>query len=281
MNNFFKNSYKTDTNDLVRTASLEVHNVGFQKCHSEHKWGPGIRNHFLIHHIISGKGTYQIGNILYNLNSGDTFLVYPDIEVAYWADIEQPWEYYWLGLSGSDAERLLDMTDFSEETPVISSNFGTQLKNSLLDIYNASSETKIGCKGNRFRMIGYSYIFLSHLIDASQKTRNLISEGVAYAARAVKYIENNYSHNISVEQVANYVGISRSYLYRLFILNFAISPNNYIINCRIKRACTLLEKGNVSIAKIAVSVGFENQFYFSKAFKRVVGMSPREYLKKI
>ena len=49
----YKNSYKATEKELV---SLAVYNVGFQKCSPLYQWGPGIRNHYLIHHIISGKG---------------------------------------------------------------------------------------------------------------------------------------------------------------------------------------------------------------------------------
>ena len=55
----YKNSYKVTEKELV---SLSVYNVGFQRCDSLYQWGPGIRDHYLIHYIISGKGFYKIGS---------------------------------------------------------------------------------------------------------------------------------------------------------------------------------------------------------------------------
>ena len=58
----YKNSYKVTEKELV---SLSVYNVGFQRCDSLYQWGPGIRDHYLIHYIISGKGFYKIGKRTY------------------------------------------------------------------------------------------------------------------------------------------------------------------------------------------------------------------------
>ena len=74
MNPKYKNSYKNPQKELV---SLSVYNSGFQKCEPRHQWGPGIRDHYLIQHIITGKGFYQSNGQTYEINAGDTFLIYP------------------------------------------------------------------------------------------------------------------------------------------------------------------------------------------------------------
>lgn len=66
----YKNSYKVTEKELV---SLSVYNVGFQRCDSLYQWGPGIRDHYLIHYIISGKGFYKIGKELMNYRRGILF----------------------------------------------------------------------------------------------------------------------------------------------------------------------------------------------------------------
>lgn len=70
MNQNYKNSYKVTEKELV---SLSVYNVGFQKCDPLYQWGPGIRDHYLIHYIISGKGYYKIKNTTFTLQTGDSF----------------------------------------------------------------------------------------------------------------------------------------------------------------------------------------------------------------
>lgn len=112
MNQNYKNSYKVTEKELV---SLSVYNVGFQKCDPLYQWGPGIRDHYLIHYIISGKGYYKIKNTTFTLQAGDSFLVYPNTEVLYFADETDPWEYAWVGFTGSDASMILKATDFQQK----------------------------------------------------------------------------------------------------------------------------------------------------------------------
>ena len=84
MNDQYKNSYKATAKELV---SLSVYNVGYQLCDAGYQWGPGIRDHYLIHYIISGKGTYEVHHEVHSLSAGDAFLVYPNTEVIYRAEI--------------------------------------------------------------------------------------------------------------------------------------------------------------------------------------------------
>ena len=95
---------------------------------------------------------------------------------------------------------------------------------------------------------------------------------------SIKYIQFNYSHDISIDDVAKSVGVSRSHLYRVFMLNVGKSPIDYLTEYRINEACKLLRAGNLSIAEVAISVGFFDQFYFSRVFKRAKGMPPSKYI---
>ena len=95
--------------------------------------------------------------------------------------------------------------------------------------------------------------------------------------KSIEYISANYSYPITVEDIAAYVGLSRSHLFRSFEDVVGQSPKEYLTAFRIKQACNLLEHSDLSITAIANSVGFENNLYFSKAFHKVKGMSPKNY----
>ena len=95
--------------------------------------------------------------------------------------------------------------------------------------------------------------------------------------KAESYIGTNYSYPVTVEDVADYVGISRSHLFRSFQTYMNCSPKEYLSEFRIKQACRLLKETDLSISAIAYSVGFENNLYFSKAFRKEKQMSPTQY----
>lgn len=269
----YKNSYKVDEKELV---SLSVYNVGFQKCEPMYQWGPGIRDHYLIHYIISGSGTYYVNGDSHILSAGDCFLVYPNAEVIYQADNNSPWEYAWVGFAGSDASIILQATDFTKSTPFIKQiPFGNELKKQLLNIYDA--------RGNGFEhaveMTGRLYTTLALFIkNASQK--NIQNSANSYVQKSIEFISANYSYPITIEDIAGYVGLSRSHLFRSFQSILNMSPKEYLTNFRIKQSCYLLSHSNLSITAIANSVGFDNSLYFSKTFHKTKGMPPTEYRQK-
>ena len=131
----FKNSYKVSDKEMV---SLSVYNVGYQRCDPVYQWGPGVRDHYLIHLVLSGKGTYHAKNQKYALQAGDVFLVYPHTTVTYASDRDDPWEYYWVGFNGSDAAFILESAGFHENEPILHAiPWADELKDALLRIYDA------------------------------------------------------------------------------------------------------------------------------------------------
>lgn len=107
-NGLYKNSMKLER----RTASLYVQNTGSQQCAPNYGWGPGVRDHFLLHHVIAGSGVFACGDRRYALKAGDTFLIYPNTTIHYCAAAQEPWEYVWVGFSGLDAAAYVELTDF-------------------------------------------------------------------------------------------------------------------------------------------------------------------------
>jgi len=266
----YKNSYKATEKELV---SLSVYNVGYQKCDPLYQWGPGIRDHYLIHHVISGRGYLFVNRKKYELNAGDSFLIYPDTEVTYTADAKNPWTYAWVGFNGSDAPIILKATDFSTSSPVITATpNGADIAHQLVRIYEA--------RGNDFEnvveMTGRLYTTLALFLKGAKHVP-VQNNYNTYVQKAIEYIAAHYSYSITVGDIADYVGLSRSHLFRSFETVLHQSPKEYLTGFRIRQACYLLKNSSLSITAIANSVGFESSLYFSKAFKKAKNMSPRDY----
>ena len=272
MSDSYKHSYKMGEDFL---NSLSVYNVGYQKCEPEYQWGPGIRDHYCIHHILSGSGVYTTGKVSVRLSAGDTFILFPGVELQYQADKDEPWEYCWAGFMGTDAASIIRNTGFSKETPYILKGKipGKEIRNGLEEIYQN--------KGNTYEssvsMTGSLYSLLAVFMHYADKKDAEKDSHVMYVEKAMNYIETNYSYPITVEDIAHYVGISRSHLFRSFQNYMSKSPKDYLSGYRIRQACRLLRETDLSVSTIAYSVGFENNLYFSKAFRKQKGMSPSEY----
>lgn len=255
--------------------SLSVYNVGYQKCEPEYQWGPGVRDHYCIHHILSGSGCYSTGKNCKRLGAGDTFILYPGVQLQYQADSEEPWEYAWAGFMGTDATSIIRNTDFSKDHPYIRSGRipEEKIRGALEQIYRR--------KGNTYEasvsMTGALYSLLSIFLHYARRKEPEKDLRLSYVEKAENYIGTNYSYPVTVEDIAAYVGISRSHLFRSFQDHTGKSPKKYLTEYRIKQACRLLKETDLPISAIAYSVGFENNLYFSKAFKKHKGQSPSEY----
>ena len=271
MQNQINSSYKHSMKLERRTASLYVQNTGCQQCSPGYGWGPGVRNHFLLHHVVRGRGVYVCGNRRYELSAGDTFLSCPNTTIHYWADEEDPWEYVWVGFSGLDAEGYVRQTDFTPEEPVLRDSGRLR---PLMEAVYASCGT---AAWENLEMTARLYSLLSYLVRTAQRKGARKGEAPDCAQLAAEYMMNHYEQSITVEGLAAYVSVSHSSLYRRFVKRFQVSPKRFLLEYRIERACALLESTGCSIQEISNSVGFEDPFYFSRAFKEVKGVSPRQY----
>jgi AraC-like DNA-binding protein/quercetin dioxygenase-like cupin family protein len=251
MADVYKQSFKQNyTNNI----ELSIFNCGLERCAPGQTWGPGIRDHYLIHLVVSGKGTFEVGGKTFEVVPGDLFFARPSQLIRYSADEQQP---------------------FTDTAPVHHTQDPEGMRAALTNIYSSRGLAP----QDEAAMVGYLYLFISALMKETSETRpHNASSSNQYVLNAIKYIQFNYSHDISIDDVAKSVGVSRSHLYRVFMLNVGKSPIDYLTEYRINEACKLLRAGNLSIAEVAISVGFFDQFYFSRVFKRAKGMPPSKYI---
>ncbi len=96
--------------------------------------------------------------------------------------------------------------------------------------------------------------------------------------RVIDYIEMNYAENLSLSQLAGIACLSRFHFQRVFLKNMGVSPNDYLVQLRIKKAREIMESGG-SLADAALETGFSDQGHFTRFFKRVMGVPPGKYLR--
>lgn len=96
----------------------------------------------------------------------------------------------------------------------------------------------------------------------------------------IDYIQAHLAENLSLEAIATELGMSQYYFARLFKQSTGYSPYQYLIKCRIERAQELFIQGQHSIANVALQVGFANQSQFGRHFKRLTGVTPKQFFRK-
>ena len=99
-------------------------------------------------------------------------------------------------------------------------------------------------------------------------------------AKTLEYMEENYMYRLTLSSISANVNLSSSYLCRIFKSEVGTSITNYLNNLRIRKAATLIKENTMSMKEISSMVGIDDQLYFSRLFKKCMGISPSEYGKK-
>ena len=261
------------SNDFSKNIDAMIYTCGYETCKPKHSYGPVVRSGYLIHYILSGKGFFQCENKIYHLSKGDAFLIKPNTLIYYQADTDEPWTYTWIGFQGLKIEAYLNRTTLMEN-PCVNYNENEILKCCHEKMFKAYQLPK-----NRDLMMNsILYEYLYNLSITFPKTDISQSEKhISYIEEALKYIESNYSEQISINKIAKWLNLDRSYMYRLFKSITGISPQEYLLDFRIRKACDLLKNTDLTITNISRSVGYEDSLYFSRLFKNKKGKTPSEY----
>ena len=277
-------NYKFDVFRSDKNIDLTLFQYGWENCAPLHSYGPAKRNHYLFHFIFGGKGYLSSNDSagqthLYKLETNQGFLICPGQVNTYYADEKTPWEYAWLEFDGVKALEYMEMAGLGWDRPVYylkKREEGALLKEELMAIVDNPYRSSIN-------QIGHMYLFFDALIRSSVNRKTVVQSGKmrdTYIREAISFIELNYGRAISVEDIADFCNINRSYLNRLFKESTGKTLQNFLMYYRMNRAAELLKVSELTVNEIGKRCGYQNQLHFSRAFKTIFGLSPMQWKKK-
>jgi AraC family transcriptional regulator len=148
------------------------------------------------------------------------------------------------------------------------------------------TEAESGSPGGRVYAESLAVALAVHLVrhySAEKPSVRTTPGGLArhQLRRAIEYVCDHLAEDISLKALAAAVGLSPFHFARLFKQSTGLAPHQYVIRCRIERAKGLLVGSPAPIADIALQVGFCDQSHFASHFKRIYGVSPKGFLRKV
>ena len=268
--------------DHLQNNAVDIYlsTCGVQNCLPNHSFGPGQREDYIIHFICGGKGLYRADGKTYELGSGDFFVIFPDTEVYYQANPDNPWDYLWIGFQGVKASTYLKQAGIDSEHLTGRFHDSSFILTCIQQMILARSLTY----HNELKRQAALLQILATLIEIHHETLSDDEQNDypyrIYLQQAIDYMNKHIKENIKISEIASHIGINRSYLSGIFKSTLEISPQEYLVTLRMNRAADLLKTTNEKISVIAADVGYSDPMTFTKMFKRYKKMSPSKWRQK-
>ncbi|WP_274649426.1 AraC family transcriptional regulator [Paenibacillus humicola] len=243
-----------------------------------HRIGPKVYDFYLMHHVLSGSGTFTCAGSRYELRAGQTFLIEPEQLIGYASDEDDPWRYRWIAFEGRQAAALAAFAGLSSENPVLDTGDNPRIGALFRSVERV---LRLGGPAAHLRSTGYLQLLLAELGSARPEPGEAPPAGSdveAVVRQAIRFLSTQYAEPISMEMMADTLGYNRAYLSRVFKRRTGQTPVAFLLKLRIDKARQLLrERPELTVEQIAASAGFRDALYFSKQFRRFYGRSPSAY----
>lgn len=266
---------------------LDFELIYISKSKFENDWHSTLHMHPFteIFFITSGQGTFQIGDEIVSVKESDLILINPNCShTERSVSSSNPLEYIVFAinnlaigtlpsnLTNDDTKDTLNtykILNFNKKKSEILYNLNTLIR----ELEEKNLNYELACKS----------ILTLFLIQVMRNTSSDIFitenfEKINIECMKIKnYIDSHYSENITLDFLSNLTYVNKFHLVHLFTKEMGISPINYLINKRIDESKNLLSTTNYSIRDISSIVGFSNSSYFSQMFKKITGISPKDF----
>ncbi|MBQ3629779.1 MAG: AraC family transcriptional regulator [Prevotella sp.] len=227
-------------------------------------------------YVVEGSGVFHSHNVKEaKLSEGDIFLLFPDEWHSYHPSAKTGWKKYWIGFRGYIMDDRVRAAFLSPTKPIYHVGYSPE----IVHLYKQAYDTA-------FEEAAYSQQLLAGIVNhllglMYMKERNIVlmnrnQSHVDMIARARMRIRESLENPITIQQIAEDIGVSYSSFRKLFKEHTGFSPATYQQDLRLQRAKELLSTTDMSIKEIAYRLNFESPDYFSAKFKQKTGRKPSE-----
>lgn len=262
--------------------NLYVTDIGYYP-YAKHHYRRRMKgaDEYILIYCLKGHGWISLKEQRYDLVPNSYFIIPPDTAHKYGAMDEDPWSIYWVHFTGLSAKHFYKKFSTSEsandeDLHVVTLPFEERRVKYFNGIISLLE------RGYSREIIEYVNISLWQLL-ASFVYSGFFSvvrdqdNGTNIVSMAINYMKDNLDRSITVDELSDHLNYSNSYLYSLFKKETGYSPIHYFNHLKIQKACQYLSFTNMSIKEISYELGYNDPFYFSRLFKKLMELSPSAY----
>lgn len=269
----------------ITTVGYEAYNINEKYPSKEHNSGyyfnpdkGRILQEYQLCYISEGLGWFKSSSCpLCEIKSGMMFLLFPNEWHTYSPKANSNWKQYWIGFKGINIDLRVKNKLLKKENPIfnvgINDNIINLFRHAIDVALNESSHFQILLAGIANHLLG-----LMFCLDQNEKlndNKTIISK----IDLARGWMHEELETQVSIQDIANRLGMSYSSFRKYFKNYTGISPAHYLKDIRLQHAKALLRTTDMSIKEIAYRLHFETSDYFSSQFHKKMGISPTEFRK--
>ncbi|MFB6341101.1 helix-turn-helix domain-containing protein [Saccharicrinis sp. FJH2] len=242
-------------------------------------WERGrVMDEYQINYITEGSGIIETRHGTFPIIPGTIIVIRPGEWHRYRPSKETGWKEHYVGFQGEYADHIFSNGFFHDSKPVIHIGFQDQILKSFYSIFDVVRDEKAGYQ----QVASGILIQLLGSIISCVKNKDFEGKDIERKIRKARlYFRDNLNKNIDVEELAAELNIGYSYFRRMFKKFTGISPVQYHLMLRLQRAKDLLVSTDMSVKEIALGLGFQSIFYFTRIFKKKMGVPPTDLRKKL
>lgn len=238
-------------------------------------WRPKGRLDYQLLYIVSGKGHFYFHGEDRVVYAGRMVLIQPRQEQHYEYFGEDKPEVYWVHFTGSDVKNILRSYNIPMDDPIFYSGASSTYSYLFKEMINELQNCKTGYEDLLTMYLRQIFLLVQRTRQEERPTvSTYIQEEMEFARR---YFNEHYNEPISIQEYAESRNMSVCYFQRNFKQIVKHTPMQYLLTIRVNNAASLLETTDYSMAEIAAIVGYEDPLYFSRLFRKIKGVSPRDY----
>lgn len=259
---------------LIRRAYLT--DVGFYPHASGHyKERPDGTDACILLYCLDGKGYVRTDGHLYTLTASEAFCIPRGMPHCYYADEHDPWSILWVHFKGEDIVRYpIDRMKIVR----LNSPASDRRMQSYFEILFRVLE-KNYTLGNFIYISQMLSLILSEIYFRERTDENTSQN--RHVTAVIRYMYAHINRGLTLDELSEQVGLSKSYLNTIFRASTGHPPLDFFLRLKMEEACKLLQMENKYIYEVAAAVGYSDPYYFSRMFRRIVGISPKEYRRRL
>ena len=222
-----------------------------------------------------GGGWCELRDYRHQVREGDLLVVPPCEPHRYGADTERPWTIFWFHVIGEDVRLLLPELGVLSENPVLHLGDDPQLIALFEDLLDLLEHGYAPFQlMHASRMLGY---LMSLMIRRARENWRVAPDAKQKITYSINYMKQHLDKPLRLATIASVAGYTQSYFNVLFRQETGYSCMDYLTQLRVHQACQWLDTTTWPIKTIAAKLGYEDPLYFSRAFRSIRRVSPKEY----